>query len=393
MLTSDLSQLGFLLFVSAVVAMLTRRLHLPYTVGLVLAGMALYFSHVYIRWHLSRDLIFSVFLPPLVFEAALFIHWREFKKELPVVTLLATVGVALAAAVTALGMHYALAWDWGSAIVFGVLIAATDPVSVIATFKEAKVHGRLRILIESESLLNDGTAAVAFVAVLGALAGGHETVLSISGNLFVTIIGGVLIGGTIAYVFMLLAGRTPDYLVEITFTTLAAYGSFFVAEHYHCSGVLAALTAGLVVGNFRSSGSISATGRHALGPFWEYVAFVANSLIFLLIGAQEAQQHFAGLWVPVLVAIVLVTLGRAVAIYPLCAMFARSRLKVDPRHQHVLFWGGLRGALALALALSLPEDLPRRDVIVVITFAVVAFSVFAQGLTITPLLRRLGQIK
>jgi len=392
-MTSDLAQLGFLLFVSALVAMLTRRLHLPYTVGLVLAGMALYFSHVYIKWHLTKDLIFSVFLPPLVFEAALFIHWQNFKKELPVVTLLATAGVVLAAAVTAVGMHYALAWDWGSAIVFGVLIAATDPVSVIATFKEANVHGRLRMLIESESLLNDGTAAVAFVAVLGVLAGGHESVLSISGALFVTIIGGVLIGGIIAYLFMLLAGRTPDYLVEINFTTLVAYGSFFVAEHFRCSGVLAALTAGLVVGNFRTSGSISAAGRHALGPFWEYVAFVANSLIFLLIGTQEAQQHFKGLWVPVLLAIALVTLGRAATIYPLCALFARSRLNVNMRHQHVLFWGGLRGALALALSLSLPENLPRREVIVVITFAVVAFSVFAQGLTITPLLRRLGQIK
>jgi CPA1 family monovalent cation:H+ antiporter len=392
-MTSDLSQLGFLLFVSALVAMLTRRLHLPYTVGLVLAGMALYFSHVYIKWHLTKDLIFSVFLPPLVFEAALFIHWRDFKKELPVVTLLATAGVVLAAAVTAVGMRYALAWDWASAIVFGVLISATDPVSVIAMFKESKAHGRLRTLIESESLLNDGTAAVGFVAVLGVLAGGHETVLSISGALFVTIIGGVLIGGIIAYLFMLLAGRTPDYLVEITFTTLAAYGSFFVAEHFSCSGVLAALAAGLVVGNFRSSGSISAAGRHALGPFWEYVAFVANSLVFLLIGTQEAQQHFKGLWAPVLLAIALVTLGRAVTIYPLCALFARSRLKVDMRHQHVLFWGGLRGALALALSLSLPEDLPQRDLIVVITFAVVAFSVFAQGLTITPLLRRLGQIK
>ena len=141
-MTSDLAQLGFLLFVSALVAMLTRRLHLPYTVGLVLAGMTLYFSHVYIKWHLTKDLIFSVFLPPLVFEAALFIHWRDFKKELPVVTLLATAGVVLAAAVTAVGMHYALAWDWGSAVVFGVLIAATDPVSVIATFKESKAHGR-----------------------------------------------------------------------------------------------------------------------------------------------------------------------------------------------------------------------------------------------------------
>jgi CPA1 family monovalent cation:H+ antiporter len=201
----------------------------------------------------------------------------------------------------------------------------------------------------------------------------------------------VLIGGAISSLLMLFAGRTPDYLVEISFTTLAAYGSFLVAEHYHCSGVLAALTAGLVVGNFRSSGSISTAGRHALGPFWEYVAFVANSLIFLLIGAQEAQQHFNGLWVPVLVAIILVTVGRAIAIYPLCALFARTRYKVDVRHQHLLFWGGLRGALALALALSLPEDLPRHDVIIVLTFAVVAFSIFAQALTITPLLRRMGQ--
>jgi monovalent cation:H+ antiporter, CPA1 family len=247
-MTSDLSQLGFLLFVSALVAMLTRRLHLPYTVGLVLAGMALYFSHVYIKWHLTKDLIFSVFLPPLVFEAALFIHWRDFKKELPVVTLLATVGVVLAAVVTAVGMHYALAWDWGSAIVFGVLIAATDPVSVIATFKESKVPGRLRTLIESESLLNDGTAAVAFVALLGILAGGHETVLSITAELFVTIIGGVLIGGIIAYLFMLLAGRTPDYLVEITFTTLVAYGVLLCSRTFRLFGRAGSIDCGIGCG-------------------------------------------------------------------------------------------------------------------------------------------------
>jgi Na+:H+ antiporter len=387
-MTSDLSQLGFLLFVSALVAMLTRRLRMPYTVGLVLAGMGLYFSHIYIfKWHLSKDLIFSVFLPPLVFEAALFISWREFKRDLPVVALLATLGVLLAAAVTAVGMHYALHWDWGSAVVFGVLIAATDPVSVIATFREAKVHGRLRLLIEAESLLNDGTAAVAFVTVLGVLAGDHQDFVSIAGALLLTIIGGALIGGVVAFGFMLLAGRTPDYLVEITFTTLAAYGSFFLAEHFHMSGVLAALTAGLVVGNVRSSALITDTGRHALEPFWEYVAFIANSLIFLLIGAQEAQQHFNGLWLPVLVAIVLVTFGRAAAIYPVCAVFSHSRLSVDSRDQHVLFWGGLRGALALALALALPQDLPHHDAIITLTFAVVAFSVFAQGLTITPLLR------
>ena len=172
-----------------------------------------------IKWHLSKDLIFYVFLPPLVFEAALFIDWREFKKDLPVVALLASVGVMLAAAVTAAGMHYGLNWDWGSAVVFGVLIAATDPVSVIATFKEAGVQGRLRLLIEAESLLNDGTAAVAFVAVLGVLAGNHPSLASITSNLFLTIVGGSIIGAVVGFGFMFLAGRSPDYLVEITFTT------------------------------------------------------------------------------------------------------------------------------------------------------------------------------
>jgi CPA1 family monovalent cation:H+ antiporter len=392
-LTSVSTQLGFLLFVAALVAILTRRLRMPYTVGLVLAGMGLSLFHVRLQLHLSKDLIFSVFLPPLVFEAALCIDWRQFKRELPVVGLLATLGVLLAAAVTAAGMRYALDWDWGSAIVFGVLIAATDPVSVIAAFKEAGVQGRLRLLIEAESLLNDGTAAVAFVAVLSVLAGEHHDVWSISGTLLLTIAGGSAIGAIVGSGFMLLAGRTSDHLVEITLTTLAAYGSFFVAEHYHCSGVLAALSAGLVVGGYRATASISSEGRHALDTFWEYAAFIANSLIFILIGVQEAGQHFHGLWRPVLWAIALVTLGRAVAIYPLCALFARSRRKVEMRHQHILFWGGLRGALALALALALPQDLPHHEVIVTLTFAVVAFSVFAQGLTMTPLLRRLGEIK
>jgi monovalent cation:H+ antiporter, CPA1 family len=391
-MASDLTQLGFLLFLSALIAMLSRRLHLPYTVGLVLAGMALYFVHIHLKWHLSRDLIFTVFLPPLVFEAALFINWQEFKKDLPVIALLATVGMVLAATVTAVGMHYALDWDWGSAIVFGVLIAATDPVSVIATFKEAGVQGRLRLLIEAESLLNDGTAAIAFVAVLGILAVGYQNSVAIAGTLLLTVMGGTMVGALVGFCLMFLAGRTPDYLVEITFTMLAAYGSFFAAEHFHFSGVIATLAAGLVVGNYKSSGSITQAGRHALGPFWEFAAFIANSLIFLLIGAQEAQQHFTGIWLPLLVAVVLVTLGRAVSIYPLCALFAGSRLKVDLKHQHILFWGGLRGALALALALALPDEMPNHDAIITVTFAVVAFSVFAQGLTITPLLKKLGQI-
>ncbi len=401
-MATDITQLGLLLFVSALVAMLTRRLHLPYTVGLVLAGMGLHLVHARIDLQLSRDLIFSLFLPPLIFEAALCIRWTELRRELPVVTLLATVGVLLAAAVTAAGMRYGCSWSWGNACVFGILIAATDPVSVIATFKEAGVHGRVRLLIESESLLNDATAAVAFVSALALLTGAAANPGAIAMSLLLAVGGGIVAGVLAGWAFLLLAGRTDDHLVEFTLSTLSAYGAFFLAEHFHCSGVLAALGAGLVVGNRAprvDSGAASAAGASAedgtardgsLEIFWEYVAFLANSLIFLLIGAQLAQQHFAALWAPILAAIALVSLGRALAIYPLCALFAGSRLKVSRAQQHVLFWGGLRGALALALALALPADMPDRETLITITYSVVVFSVFVQGLTITPLLRRLG---
>ena len=392
-MTSDLSELGLLLFVSAVVAIVTRRLHMPYTVGLVLAGIGLYFLPGHLDLQLSKDLIFSVFLPPLVFEAALYISWRELAKDLPVIGLLASFGVLLAAALTAIGMHYAVGWSWAAAGAFGVLISATDPVSVIATFKEAGVHGRLRLLVEAESLLNDGTAAVAFVVVLGLAAGSDSGWLGTLGHFLLAFGGGILAGLIVGFALKLFAARTDDQVVEFTFTALAAYGSFFLAEHFHVSGVLASLTAGVMTGSYRGPESPWASGRARLESFWEYIAFVVNSLIFLLIGARVAQQHFSGVWWAVLVAIALVTLGRALAIYPLCALFARTKLKVSTRHQHVLFWGGLRGALALALALGLPPDLPQHEDIITVSFAVVAFSIFAQGLTMQPLLRRLGELK
>ena len=253
----------------------------------------------------------------------------------------------------------------------------------------------MRLLIESESLLNDSTAAVSLVLILS-VAGRRALQHRVDQWSMLFTVGEIRAdrrGKSASFPCIWRAGP-PDYLVELVFTALAACQiSFFVAEHFGCSGVLAALTAGLVVGNYRPSGSLSESSHHALETFWEFIAFVANSLIFILIGAQEAQQHFRGIWLSVLVAIALVTLGRAVAIYPLCALFSRSRLKVDRRHQHILFWGGLRGALALALALALQDDLPQRDLIVSISFAVVAFSVFAQGLTIATLLHSLGQIQ
>ncbi len=155
---------------------------------------------------------------------------------------------------------------------------------------------------------------------------------------------------------------------------------------------MASLTAGLLVGNLGSLGSISDKGRDAVGSFWEYAAFVANSLIFILIGIHEAHQNFSDVAAAALTAIVLVTLGRAVAIYACVALFSRSTLRVERKHQHILFWGGLRGALALALALGLPVEVPHGKEIMTVTFAVVAFSIFVQGLTMTPLLRKMVEI-
>jgi CPA1 family monovalent cation:H+ antiporter len=248
------------------------------------------------------------------------------------------------------------------------------------------------VLIEAESLLNDGTAAVAFGMVVALASGEHFGAVDASFLLVKAILGGVLCGAAVALAALLLAGRTEDHLVEITFTTVAAYGSFLLADRFGGSGVLATITAGLVMGNFKPLAAFSEKGKEAVQAFWEYAAFVANSLVFILIGMHEAHQNFVTIWLPAALAIALVTLGRGFAVYPCCLIFARSSLRVPGKQQHILFWGGLRGALALALALGLPPSLPLRDDIITISFAVVAFSIFVQGLTMAPFLRRMGEI-
>ncbi len=381
---------ALLLLISAVVAIVTRRLHLPYSVGLVAAGIVIALLPFSPQVSLTRNLLFTVLLPPLIFDAAFGLDWRQLRSDLAVVLVLATLGVLLSAAVSTIGMHYLANWPWGSALVFGALIAATDPVSVVATFKESRAAGRLRLLLESESLFNDGTAAVLFAICLAGASGQFLTPLQVTVKLVVTIGGSLVCGTVVAVTALLLAGRTDDHLVEITFTTVAAYGSFLVAEKFHFSGVLATLVAGLILGNARTDGAISEKGREAVQAFWEYAAFIANSLVFLLIGMREAHEHFLDSWWPVVAGILLVVLSRAIAVFPCCAVFSRSRLRVSLPYQTILFWGGLRGALALALALALPADIPQRGSVITVSFAVVAFSIFVQGLTMKRALRRFG---
>lgn len=383
-----LTELGTMLIVASLVAMVSRRIGLPYTAGLVLAGIGLAYFPVGAGLPLSRELIFNVFLPPLIFEAAMQLRWSRFRTEMPLTVVLAFLGVAISVAVVAGGMHLLLGWSALGAAFFGVLIAATDPVSVIAAFKEMKAEPRLSMVVESESLLNDGVAAVGFAILIGIANGEALTASGAALALLWTVAGGLTIGAVIGFVVLTVAGRTEDHLVEVTLTTVVAWGSFLLAEHIHASGVFAALAAGLIVGNLGPRGSISVAGRQHVQDFWTYAAFLANSCLFLLIGSHEAHQPIALVSLPLGIAIVLTLIGRAAAVYPLALPFARSGLRLPATYQHVLVWGGLRGAVGLALALAVPATVAERGQIVVVTFGIVAFSIFAQGLTMPWLLRR-----
>jgi monovalent cation:H+ antiporter, CPA1 family len=381
-----------LLLIAALVGMIARRIRIPYPVGLVITGVVLALFSFSPDLNLTRDLVFSILLPPLIFEATLFIGWRELMSDLPVILVFAVLGVLLSAGLTGAGMFFLAGWPWISALLFGILIAATDPVSVIATFKEAGVQGRLRLLVEAESLFNDATAAIGFSLMLGLASGGSVALAGIGWQAVWTILGALSVGAGTAGIILLLTHNTSDHLIELALSTVAAYGSFLIAEQLHASGVLSTLTAGILIGNFGLPVSYSDKGRASLVDFWEFAAFISNSIIFLLIGIRETHENFSQVVLPILIAIGVVLVGRACAVYLLSACFSGSPLRIEMQHQHVLFWGGLRGALALALALGLPADFPGHDQIVTVAFAVVAFSILVQGMTITPLLRRLKQL-
>jgi CPA1 family monovalent cation:H+ antiporter len=378
------------------VAIMARRLKVPYTVALVLAGLMLGTATDFEPLHLTKELVYAVFLPGLVFEAAFALDFKKFWASKLAIFSLALPGVVVAIVLTAgflvpaaNGLHFVEDFTRADGLIFAAVIAATDPIAVVALFKSMGVPKRLAVLLEGESLLNDGTAVVLFTLVL-AFATGKESSTAFAVVEFVKVVGmGIVIGGTVGWAVALVIKEVDDPMIEITLTTIAAYGSFVAAESFHFSGVIATVTAGMLCGNYAARVGMSPSTRVAVSTFWEYLAFALNSLVFLLIGFEVHVDGLVAAWKPILVAYLAVTAGRAIVLVLIGGALTRTKEKVPWSWTAVLTWGGLRGSLSMVLVLGLPAALPHRDLLVTMTFGVVILSIFVQGLTMGPLLRAL----
>lgn len=387
LLALELQTVEILLLVS-LVAVLARYIRMPYTVALVLAGLALTLQ-TRLHVEMTPELVLALFLPPLIFEAAFHIQARELQEDIGPILSLAVLGVIIATFLVGGLLSLAGVLPLPTALLFGALISATDPVSVVATFKAVGAPRRLTTLIEGESLLNDGTAIVIFGIVLELVRTGTLTPLQGLMDFLRVSLGGLAVGFLLGYLAAQLIARIDDYLIETTLTTVLAYGAYLLAERFHVSGVLAVVMAGLINGNLGPTG-MSPSTRIVLFNFWEYVAFLANSFVFLLIGMNVNVAELRLYLKPALIAVAVVLTARAVTVYGLGTAIRLKRDDLPLPYLHVMVWGGLRGAVSLALVLSLTRDIPARVQLQAMTFAVVLFTLLAQATTITPLLKRLG---
>jgi len=386
-----------LLFVVATgVAIAVRRVPVPYTVALVITGLALGAWRFFPAPHLTKELLFGVFLPGLIFEAAFQMDPRVFRANWMTIASLAVPGVIASMALTTLALTPVIQalpigsrFSWREALVFGALISATDPVAVVALFRKLRVPRRLTTLLDGESLLNDGTAVVFFTLALALLGGAAPAASDLAGQ-FLFIVGvGALTGVCIGAGCSWLIRRIDDPMIEIALTMIAAYGSFVTAESLHSSGVIASAAAGLLCGSFAVQAGMSATARVACRSFWEYLGFALNSIVFLLLGLEVRLADLSHYWLPILIAYLVVTVSRGLVLVVGRAVGSFSRDPPPWSWTLVLTWGGLRGALPMVLVLTLPEGFRWRELLVAMTVGVAVLSILGQGLTMRPLLARL----
>jgi CPA1 family monovalent cation:H+ antiporter len=382
--------------IATAVAVFARRFKVPYTVALVIAGIVLGTAHAFEAPHLTKEILFAVVLPGLLFEAAFHLELHKFWKNKIAIHALAVPGVLAAIGLTGViltpvadALHITDRFLLIHGLVFAALIAATDPIAVVGLFKSLGAPKRLAVLVEGESLLNDGTAVVLFTLILG-LAGGAEMSVADAVLEFVKVVGmGALIGLAFGFAASQVIHRLNDPMIEITITMIAAYGSFAIAEQFHYSGVIATVVAGMMCGNFAARTGMSPSTRVAVEAFWEYLAFALNSVVFLLIGFEVEVESLLASWKAIVVASLAVLVARALVVGAVTALLQRSKERIPWPWAIVLTWGGLKGGLSMVLVLGIPVDFAHRTLLVNMTFGVVVLSILVQGLTMAPLLRKL----
>lgn len=379
---------------SAVIGLVARRVAVPYTVALVVFGLAAAVFAPQIDFAITEELVLVVLLPGLIFEASYNLDLGELRKSFGGVALLAIPGVLLTAIIVAGVLTMTTGLDFGLGFVVGSIVAATDPAAVIATFKRLGTPRRLATLIEGESLFNDGTALVIFAIAVRAVTSDvtfSDAVISFVGTLAISLV----IGSAIGFVASLMIASVDDHLLELTVSLAAAYGAYLVADLFHESGIIATVVAGLVLGNYGRAIGMSERTREALDTVWEFLAFLLTALVFLLVGLVITLPDLVEALAPIAWGVAAILVSRALVVYLLVG--GTSRLISDRFHPavptawlHVMFWSGLRGAVAVAMALSLPLDFPQRSLLQEITFGVVLFTLLVQGTTTEFIIDRTG---
>ena len=392
-----------LLLIAAAVRGTTKKGSFPFSVALTLAGMALTWLATHFEpaaalvsgFTVTPQVILYVFLPTLVFESSFNLDARLLRDNLTATLTLAAPGLILSTAIIGAMVHAATAIPLAEALLLGAILSATDPVAVIALFKQLGVSRRLMILVEGESLLNDATAIVLARILVGVVAaGGFSLSGAASGaaDFVLVFAGGVVVGWVMAILAAwALSAVESDPFIETTITVTLAYGAFLAAEElFHVSGVMASMAAGLVLGGRRRV-TISAVVRDRLEHLWEYLAFVANALIFLLVGLHVRLESLAGSAGALAWVIAAMLVSRAVVVYGLTPLPQRApgAEPVSVAYQTVMFWGGLRGAIALAIVMSLP-GFERHELFITLVTGAVLFTLVVQGLTMNRLVALLG---
>jgi CPA1 family monovalent cation:H+ antiporter len=379
-----------LLVIATLVGIVARRLRMPYTVGLVIVGAGLAIFYGQEPLEVNPDIILGVFIPPLIFEAAFHLPINELRRNIFSILRLAIIGVLITTFLVGFIVFFGAGIPLKFAVIFGAIIAATDPVAVIALFRSMGVPKRLQVLVEGESLLNDGTAIVVVnIAVAVAITDQFNFLDSV--GTFISSAGlGLGIGLVLGILASFIITRIDDHLIETAITFVLAYSAFLVAESLHVSGVLAVVAAGVVNGNIGPRGMSSST-RIVVFNFWEFLSFLANSFVFLLIGLVVNLPLLIENWQAILWGIFAALLSRLLVVF---GLFPTSK-EISTKWKQIIFWGGLRGAISLALVLGLTGELGINvsGQLQAMVFGLVLFTLLIQGTTMNWLVKRTGIIQ